>query len=60
MRFEAKAGLATHLMIYVVVNVVLVIVAGTPWLWVTLFWGIGLAFHAFGVFVSPPEQRSDD
>ena len=66
MTVEAKLVLATHLLVYVGVNVVLLLVAGTLWLWVTLFWSIGLAFHAFGVFVddsslaSNSEHRSDD
>ncbi len=44
-----------HLIAFVVVNVVLLVInlvtsADTLWFWwVTLFWGIGLAFHAFDV-----------
>jgi hypothetical protein len=49
-RVEAKMGFLSHLAVYVVVNVVFLVVAGTDWLWVTLFWGIGIALHAWQVF----------
>jgi 2TM domain len=49
-RVEAKMGFFWHLAVFVVINVVFLIIAGEDWLWVTLFWGIGLAIHAFGVF----------
>jgi hypothetical protein len=49
-KVEAKMGFLTHLFIFVVVNVVFIIIAGEDWLWVTLFWGIGLAIHAFSTF----------
>jgi hypothetical protein len=49
-RVEAKIGFFGHLAVFVIINVVFLIVAGEDWLWVTLFWGIGLAFHGFGVF----------
>ena len=49
-RVEAKMGFFSHLAVYVLVNVVFLIIAGSDWLWVTLFWGIGLALHAWQVF----------
>jgi hypothetical protein len=49
-KVEAKIGFFTHLAVFVVINVVFLIVAGEDWLWVTLFWGVGLALHGFGVF----------
>ena len=49
-KVEAKMGFFTHLFVFVVVNVVFLIIAGEDWLWVTLFWGIGLAIHAFTTF----------
>jgi hypothetical protein len=49
-KVEAKIGFFTHLAVFVVINVVFLIVAGEDWLWVTLFWGLGLALHGFGVF----------
>ena len=51
-RVEAKMGFFSHLAVFVLINVVFLIVAGTDWLWVTLFWGIGLVLHAWQVFFS--------
>lgn len=45
-----------HLMIYVIVNAMLLIInfltsPGTWWFyWITIFWGIGIVWHAFSVF----------
>lgn len=55
-RVRALRGFYSHLVTYVVVNVVFVIInlvtsPGQLWFyWITLFWGIGLVFHAFDVF----------
>ncbi|MEX2255138.1 MAG: 2TM domain-containing protein [Acidimicrobiia bacterium] len=49
-RVEAKMGFYSHLAVFVVINVVFLIVAGIDWLWVTLFWGIGLVSHGWSVF----------
>ncbi|MCJ7438871.1 MAG: 2TM domain-containing protein [Acidimicrobiia bacterium] len=49
-RVGAKKGLYASLLVYVVMNVVFLFVAGWDWLWVTLFWGFGLAVHAWHVF----------
>jgi len=54
-RVEAKIGFFTHLAVFVVINVVFLIVAGEDWLWVTLFWGLGLAIHGFSVFFGDSE-----
>lgn len=51
-RVEAKMGFFSHLVVFAVINIVFLIVAGTDWLWVTLFWGIGLVLHAWQVFFS--------
>jgi hypothetical protein len=51
-RVEAKMGFFSHLAVFAVINIVFLIVAGADWLWVTLFWGIGLALHAWQVFFS--------
>ncbi len=65
-RVNAKKGFYTSLLIYVVFNVVFLFVAGWDWLWVTLFWGIGLLVHAWTVFgqhsawVKGWEQRQMD
>lgn len=56
-RVEEKKGFYTHLAVYVVVNIILVIIwwftdAGFPWFVFPLGgWGIGLLFHFLGVFV---------
>lgn len=55
-RVRALRGFYTHLLSYVVVNAILVVInlvtsPGTLWFyWVTLFWGLGLIFHALDVF----------
>jgi hypothetical protein len=49
-RVQEKKGFFAHAFTFAVINIVFLIVAGTGWLWVTLFWGIGLAFHAYNVF----------
>jgi 2TM domain len=51
-RVEAKMGFFCHLAVFTVINIVFLIVAGVDWLWVTLFWGVGLALHAWKVFFS--------
>jgi hypothetical protein len=51
-RVEAKMGFFSHLAVFAVINIVFLIVAGADWLWVTLFWGIGLALHGWQVFFS--------
>lgn len=56
-RVEAKIGFFTHLGVYVVVNTLLIVInlQNSPehlWFyWPLLGWGIGIAFHALGVFV---------
>jgi hypothetical protein len=51
-RVEAKMGFFSHLAVFAVINIVFLIVAGADWLWVTLFWGIGIALHGWQVFFS--------
>ena len=57
-RVEAKKGFYKHLVVYVVVNIMLVLIwafaagGGHPWfLWVLGFWGLGVLFNFFDVFV---------
>jgi len=56
-RVEEIKGFYSHLIAYVAVNIVLVIInlvtsRGVLWFyWPLLGWGIGLFFHAMGVFV---------
>jgi len=59
-RVEAKRGFYTHLVSYLVVNIMLIIIwafpagGGYPWfLWPLGGWGIGLIIHFFQVFVWP-------
>ncbi|MGB2814890.1 MAG: 2TM domain-containing protein [Dehalococcoidales bacterium] len=63
-RVEAKKGFYKHLVVYVVVNIMLVLIwafaagGGHPWfLWVLGFWGLGVLFNFFDVFVWP--RKSD-
>ena len=49
-RVAAKKGFFAHAFVFLVINVAGLIAAGEDWLWVTLFWGIGLVFNAFAVF----------
>jgi hypothetical protein len=55
-RAEQKVGFHTHLAAYVLVNALLIIIwwftgAGFPWfIFVLIFWGIGLLAHAVGVY----------
>ena len=56
-RVEEIKGFYSHLIVYVVVNIVLFIInlvssPGVWWFyWPLLGWGIGVFFHAMGVFV---------
>ena len=58
-RVEAKIGFYTHLAVYVGVNILLIIInllTSTQELWFKwplIGWGIGVCFHALGVFVFP-------
>ena len=49
-RVQQKKSFYAHALAFIVINIVFLIVAGWSWLWVTLFWGIGLAVHAYRVF----------
>ena len=63
-RVEEKKGFYTHLAVYILVNILLVLIwafaagGGYPWfIWPLGGWGIGLLFHFLGVFVF--SQRTD-
>lgn len=58
-RVEAKMGFFTNLAIFVIINVIFLFVAGWDWLWVTLFWGIGIVFHAWSVFFRDSGKVAD-
>ncbi|MBL7128957.1 MAG: 2TM domain-containing protein [Ignavibacteria bacterium] len=55
-KVQELKGFYSHLLTYLVVNVVMIIInlVTNPhhlWFyWVTVFWGIGLIFHAFSIF----------
>ncbi|MFC1964043.1 2TM domain-containing protein [Chloroflexota bacterium] len=62
-RVEEKHGFYTHLAVYIIVNIVLVLIwvfpagRGYPWfLWPLGGWGIGVLFHFLGVFVFSGES----
>lgn len=56
-KVEARIGFYIHLAVYVIVNCLLIIInlaTSTQFLWFKwplIGWGIGLVFHALGVFV---------
>ena len=56
-RVEEKKGFYTHLIVYILVNILLILIwffteADFPWFIFPLGgWGIGLLFHFLGVFV---------
>ncbi|MBU2608823.1 MAG: 2TM domain-containing protein [Chloroflexi bacterium] len=57
-RVEEKKGFFTHLAVYIIVNIGLVLIwafvsrSPNPWfIWPLGGWGIGLLFHFLGVFV---------
>jgi len=55
-KVQELKGFYSHLLTYLVINVVMIIInlVTNPhhlWFyWVTVFWGIGLIFHALSVF----------
>ena len=57
-RVEEKKGFFSHLAVYIIVNIMLVLIwafasgGGYPWfIWPLGGWGIGILFHFLGVFV---------
>lgn len=58
-RVEAKFGFYIHLAVYILVSILLVIInliSSTEYLWFKwplMGWGIGVFFHALGVFIFP-------
>lgn len=66
-RVRAGTALITHLSMYVVVNVGMLLAwtltgGGYPWfIWMTVFWGVGIVAHAITFFIGPGsanEQRA--
>ncbi len=68
-RLQAKRGFRTHLVVYILVNLVLVILWASIsavtrfhyfWpIWVIAGWGIGLALHAWSVYFVKPISEDD-
>ncbi len=50
-RVEDYTGMIWHVVVYAVVNVFLWIIVPQAAFWVTLGWGIGLAFHVAAYFI---------
>jgi len=51
-RVEAKKGFYVHAFFFVLLNVIFLAAVGWDFLWVTVFWGLGLVLHAASVFFS--------
>lgn len=64
-RVTERRDFGSHLVVYVVVNAFIVLVwavtgAGYFWpVWMLAGWGIGLALHAWDVFVRRPVTEAD-
>ena len=64
-RLESKREFRTHVFVYVVVNLLLVVIwaaagGGYVWpIWSMGGWGIGLAFHAWDTFGERPITDDD-
>jgi len=64
-RLKAKSDFRAHLLVYVLVNALLIgiwAVSGAGFFWPIfsiLGWGIGLAFHAYGVYGSKTISEED-
>lgn len=61
-KVKKKKGFYKHLAFYLTFNVVFLIVSymdgqGFQWLYICLFWGIGLVPHYLGVFGFPGKQK---
>ncbi|MFT6320228.1 MAG: hypothetical protein ACJAT4_001151 [Granulosicoccus sp.] len=61
-RVKQKKGFYIHLLIYMIVNLVFLFISymdgqGFQWLYICLFWAIGLIPHYFGVFGFPGKQK---
>jgi 2TM domain len=51
-RVEARKGFYVHLFFFVLLNIIFLAVVGWDFLWVTVFWGLGVALHGASVFFS--------
>jgi len=57
-RTEDFYGLAWHVATYVIINVFLWVIVPQAAFWVTLGWGIGLAFHVAFYFIGDDGPNS--
>jgi hypothetical protein len=51
-KVDARIGFFVHAAVFTVLNLVFLIAIGWDWLWVTLFWGVGLVMHGVATFIS--------
>ena len=51
-RVEARKGFYVHLFFFVLLNIIFLAAVGWDFLWVTVFWGIGVVLHGASVFFS--------
>ena len=66
-RLRAKRAFTAGLVSYLIVNALLWIIwamsddrSGLPWpLWVTVFWGVGMAYGAWNVYGAKPISEDD-
>jgi hypothetical protein len=58
-RVETRLGFLIHAAVFAVVNLVFLLIVGWDWLWVTVFWGIGLAVQAFTTFGATSQWARD-
>ena len=58
-RVDDYNGLVWHVVVYAIVNVFLWIIVPQAAFWVTIGWGIGLAFHVAAYFIGDdgPENK---
>jgi hypothetical protein len=68
---QRRASFKRHLATYIVINIFLWLIwyftgrngdgdNGFPWpVWSTLGWGVGLAFHYIGAYVTPQSNSAD-
>ena len=64
-RVKAKRGFRTHVALYLAVSTLLVAIwalSGARYFWpgwVMLGWGVGLAFHGWGVYLKKPISEDE-
>ncbi len=61
-RVKRKKGFYIHLTIYMIINLIFLFISymdgqGFQWLYICLFWAVGLIPHYFGVFGFPGKEK---